>query len=235
MVFKEVIMTKTSLSGWNFCHELLNESHVIIGGATGSGKSVLLDDILYTLAGYDPNDDRIVLLDIKRVGLKKWRKLPHVIRFETEFDTIRSALSWVNAEMDRRYVDMYRKDLELSDKYRIYVIIDEANEVLTDKACLEYVNRLMRLARAAEIHLIMATQDVSRTTGIPARIWKNASCTVGLRCNNPTDSRQIIGIGGCEKLPRFGQSYIRDSAGVHPQMIPLTTREKIDNRIHAYL
>ena len=222
-----------TLPGWDFCYKLLNEHHIVIGGGTGSGKSVLLDDIIFTATSYRPHDLQMFLIDIKRVGLKKWKNDPHVVSFVTEIEDIVPCLKRINRIMDDRYKEMDRLNLEQTTRSDIYVIIDEANEVLRQKGVIEHIDRLMRIARAAGIHLIMATQDVSRSTGIPARIFKNASCRIGLRCESAVDSRQVIGIGGCEKLPLYGQCYIRNGRGeLLYQNIPLTQREDIDIRVN---
>ena len=211
--------------------EIINESHVVIGGASGAGKSVLLDDLIYNLTAFNPEYQKIVLIDPKRVSFLKWSAFPHVLELVTEPHEITQALERLNQEMDYRYNLMQKQGLEESDKYLIHVIIDEANEVLRDKRNLELVDRLFRLARAASIHCILASQDVSRSTGIPARIWKNSSCNIGLRCNNATDSRQVIFDKGCESLPKYGYCIVRSCEGLYKVKVPYTDREKIKNRL----
>ena len=222
------------MEGYKFCFELLKEAHIGIGGMTGSGKSVLLDDLIFTLSAHHPSQQRIVLIDPKRVGLRKWRKLPHVIDYATEMDDIIMALRRVEAEMDARYELMERLDQEQSNLAPIHVVIDEANEVLRNKTAEAIIDRLMRVARASNISLILATQDMSRQTGIPARFWKNMTCCIGLRCINQIDSRQIIGTRGCETLPQYGQAYILNSKGIRLATIPMTDRWEIDLRVHAW-
>ena len=107
-----------------------------------------------------------------------------------------------------------------SDHNYVHVVIDELAEVARVKGSLERIDKLMRLGRAARIHLIMATQNVSRSSGIPAYIWQNVTCTIGLRCRSAIESRQIIGVKGCEDLPRYGYCYIQDANGIRLEQVP---------------
>lgn len=228
-------MAYTTLPGWDFCFKLADETHVMIGGKAGAGKSTLLADILFTLTGYDPHCQKLVLIDLKRVELIDWVDFPHTLQLVTEPEDVNGCLDWVIDEMESRYIEMARKRQKKSECCRIHVVIDEMAEVMRVKGAEERIDALMRLGRAAGIHLIMATQNVSRGKGgVPARIWQNVSCSVGLRCTTPIESRQIIKVKGCEDLPRYGQCYISNADGLKLQSVPQTSEEMIAERLAMY-
>ena len=224
-----------TLNGWDFAFRLLlEESHCIIGGTTGSGKSTLLTDILYTATAFDPQCEKLVLIDLKRVELTDWTSFPHTLKTVTEPEDVNRCLDWVIKEMESRYKVMQKRRQKKSDMCRIHVVIDELAEVMRVKGAEERIDKLMRLGRAANIALIMATQNVSRSSGIPARIYQNASCRIGLRCTSPIESRQIIGVKGCECLPRYGKCYIQNADGLLLQDVPQTPQQLIEQRLQMY-
>lgn len=218
--------------GYEFAVNWLEEPHILIAGCTGSGKSVLLNDILFTLTGYGYTERKMILIDLKRVELKKWSKFPHTHECITEPEQVIPCLDNVIRFMEYRYKKMERLDQEMSTDGDLYIIIDELAEVLRIKGTEERIDTLLRLARACRIHLIMATQNPARTGkgSIPASIQKNVSVAVGLRCRSAVESRQIIGINGCEQLPRYGHAIVFDSNGYHHLGIPFVTREMIEDR-----
>lgn len=228
-------MAYTTLLGWDFCFKLADETHLMIGGKAGSGKSTLLADFLYTLVGRDPHCQKLVLIDLKRVELIDWVDFPHTLKCVTEPEDVNDCLDWVIDEMESRYLEMAKKHQKLSDCCEIHVVIDETAEVMRVKGAEERIDQIMRLGRAARIHLVMATQNVARGKGgVPARIWQNVSCRVGLHCTTPIESRQIIGIKGCESLPRYGQCYINNADGIRLQSVPRTSEEMIKERLELF-
>lgn len=199
---------------------LTMESHILIGGATGSGKSVLLNDFLYCLTRYPRNDQQLILIDLKRVELSRWRSFPQVLTSVTEPEQVVPLLDRVVDHMEWRYREMEKRCQVESEYNYLHIVIDEMAEVCRVKGALDRIDKLMRLGRAAHIHIIMATQNVSRLSGIPAYIWQNVTCTIGLRCRSAIESRQIIGVAGCEDLPRHGYCYIQNADGLFLQEIP---------------
>lgn len=227
--------TYTALPGWDFCFKLAEETHVMIGGKAGAGKSTFLADMLFTLTGFKPNSQKLVLIDLKRVELIDWVDFPHTVELVTEPEDVNACLDRVIDEMESRYITMARKRQKKTDCCRIHVVIDEMAEVMRVKGAEERIDQIMRLGRAAGIHLLMATQNVSRGKGgVPARIWQNVSCSVGLRCTTPIESRQIIGVKGCEALPRYGQCYISNADGLILQDVPQTSEAMIQERLELY-
>lgn len=243
---KPVYNQPENLRYWEFADKLLKEPHVLIAGTTGSGKSTLINDILYTLSAYSPQNKEIILIDLKRVELKRWKKLPHVKACVTEPEQVIPLLNRVIDLMEYRYRKMEMLDQTRSTDKDLYVVIDELAEVIKIKEEKTKLNRnpvsvamqidkLMRLSRAARIHLILATQIPNRSaSGIPATIFANVSCSIGLRCRSAIESRQIINTKGCEELPRYGLAYILNTDGLTLQEIPLTSDEEIQERIAVY-
>ena len=227
--------------GWNLKEEqyanmvaLCNEHHLMIAGTTGSGKSVLVDDLLYALTGRDPSTQQIILIDLKRISFLKWRKFPHVVSLVTEPEDVCPMLDRVIDEMERRYKEMMARELEQSRACHIHVVIDELAQVMTVKGAEERIDQLLRLARASNIHMVLATQNPSRSSGIPAKIWQNVTCSVGLRCKSSTESRQVIGVKGCEDLPEYGYAYVQYSKGLCRIQIPKLERYQIDCQLAMY-
>ncbi len=223
-----------TLSGWDFCFNIAQETHVVIGGQAGSGKSTLLADILYTLTAYDPQCEKLVLIDLKRVELTDWEDFPHVLCTVTEPEDVNKCLDKIIKEMNARYKIMWKRRQKKSDMARIHIVIDELAQVLRVKGAEERIDEIMRVGRASNISLIMATQNVSRSSGIPGRIYQNATCRIGLRCTTPIESRQIIGVKGCECLPQYGKCYIQNADGLLLQDVPQTPQHLIDARLQQY-
>lgn len=209
----------------NEFYNICNETHIMIGGTTGSGKSTLIHDLIACLTSYGVQEQKLVLIDLKRIELRQWRKDPHTIMTVTEPSQVLKCLDAVIDKMEERYKEMERNDTTHCNKCFITVVIDELAEVLRVKGAEERIDTLLRLARAANIQLIMATQNPSRSSGIPARLWQNVTCTIGLRCKSATESRQVIGVSGCELLPRYGKAYVQDANGLRMIDIPQASKE----------
>ncbi len=225
----------TSLPGFNFAHKLLASNHVLIGGCTGSGKSVLLSDILWTLSGYNPHDDKYILVDLKRVELNHFKRFPHCIRFVNDKADVIPVLDRLVDIMNTRYSRMEKLEQRQSKEFRIYLIIDEFTQVLDicGKQAELKIAELLRMARAANIHLILATQDVSRKA-IPASIQKNIVTRVGLACETAIDSKQIIGIPGCEQLPDYGYAYLKQGRKLDLFQVPMISDTDIQTRLNYW-
>ncbi len=228
-------MKYATLPGWDFAFNLMDEAHIMIGGCTGSGKSTMLADLLFTLTAYNPDYQKLILIDLKRVELIDWVEFPHTLKCVTEPDEVNGTLDCLIDEMERRYQEMARLHQKKSERYTIHLVIDELAEVLRVRGALDRIDKLMRLGRASGIHLILATQAVHRGQGgIPGMIWQNVSCRIGLRCTTAIESRQVIGVKGCESLPRYGECYIQNADGLQLQSVPLTTEQMIQERLQWY-
>lgn len=216
--------------------DILEQVHTLIAGATKSGKSVLINSLIYTALHFAPNEKEFILIDPKRVELVNYKELPHTIRYASEPADIVQALKEAIQIMENRYKWMqrhYLKDYPGSD---IYVIVDEFADLMTTqkRETLPMLCRLAQLGRAARLHLILATQRPTRDI-INGQITVNIDSRVALRCPTAQDSRNIISEKGAEKLPRYGLGYYLTPETMHPVQvdIPLTPLEDI-HRIIKY-
>jgi S-DNA-T family DNA segregation ATPase FtsK/SpoIIIE len=189
--------------------------HMLIAGATGSGKSVALNTILCSmLYCAAPTMTQFVMIDPKQVELSAYAGLPHLATpIITSAQEAVNTLASVNAAMDKRYKAMARKRTKNSDEAgypRMVVVIDElADLMLTSKRAVEEsIIRIAQLGRAAGIHLLIATQKpvVSVVTGL---IQGNIPCKLALQTASTSDSVRILGHKGAESLLGRGDAWLK--------------------------
>jgi len=193
--------------------EISKLPHLLIAGATGSGKSVLLHTIICSmLFKASPSCTRFIMVDVKMVELTRYNNLPHLMTpVITEAKEAVGILESVCKLMDERYAQMAANpNIDLPS---IVVIIDElADLMLLSKSNVEnHIVRLAQKARAAKIHLIIATQS-PRVAVLTGLIRSNIPARVGLRTATAIDSRICIEQNGCEKLLGKGDGYFIDPA-----------------------
>lgn len=192
---------------------ILDQPHTLIAGATGSGKSVAINGIIYTALYQPPQDLQLVLIDPKRVELVKYRKLPHCTTYASEpADIVRTLKKCVDL-MEYRYKVMQARGMVKSTEPETYVIIDEFADLMTTnkRETLPMLCRLAQLGRAANIHLILATQRPTRDI-INGQIKVNLDCRLVLRCPSARDSVNILDRKGAELLPQYGRGIISTPA-----------------------
>lgn len=199
--------------------ELMDMPHLLIAGATGSGKSVCINSIITSLLyRSSPRDVRLILIDPKFVELQPYNDGPHLL-LPVLVDPKKAvmALEWVCQEMDERYkrlekrrvrnIDAYNAKLEPDEEPmpRIIVIVDEMADLMltAGKAIDEHIKRITAKARAAGICLILATQrpSVDVITGI---IKANIPSRIAFQVSSQIDSRTILDSQGAEKLLGYG-------------------------------
>ena len=206
--------------------DLAERPHLLIAGATGSGKSVALNGIITSLIiKYSPFDCSFVLIDPKKVELIQFSFLPHTARYASERDDMIRALQWAIDETDRRFTCMQRDMIKEYNGPHLYVVIDELADLMTTmkKETLPLLQRLAQIGRAAHVHVIACTQNVMAVT-IPTVLKCNFSTILGLRTANKQQSRFLISEVGCETLPdpkREGKGYgfLRDGADLEKLLI----------------
>lgn len=218
-----------TLPGFNFCHDILSANHCLIGGCTGSGKSNLLNCVLYTLTGYNPEYNQCIIIDLKRIDFTQWQKFPHIAKIVKDPGLVNAYLDLVISEMYDRYSEMERNETNICNRCTLYVIIDEFAQVLTIPGTEQKIIELGRLARAADIHVILGTQDCSKKT-ISAQIQQNFVYTVGLKCKDKVASKQVIGKYGLEKLPKYGKAIVCNGMDYNEIEIPFITKSDIQKR-----
>jgi S-DNA-T family DNA segregation ATPase FtsK/SpoIIIE len=189
--------------------------HMLIAGATGSGKSVALNTILCSmLYCATPTMTQFVMIDPKQVELSAYAGLPHLAApIITSAGEAVGMLSGVNAAMDKRYKAMARKRTKSGAEAgfpRMVVVIDELADLMltSKKAVEESIIRIAQLGRAAGIHLLIATQKpvVSVVTGL---IQGNIPCKLALQTASTGDSVRILGHKGAETLLGKGDALLK--------------------------
>lgn len=220
---------------YNHIHDMLNKPHLLIAGSTGSGKSVLLNTIIYTALLKSPARIEFILIDPKRVELIDYKPLPHTKIYASEPPQIIDALNYAVGLMETRYKAMQQHREKKSTESHVYVIVDEFADLMTTqkKETLPLLVRLAQLGRAANIHLILATQRPTADI-INGQIKVNIDSRVALRCPTARDSQNIINTKGAESLPLYGYGYYLTSTGLQLIEIPLTQQADIYRRIEHW-
>lgn len=185
---------------------MLAQTHLLVAGCTGSGKSVVINGLIYTALFYRPVEKQFILIDPKRVELNEYRDLPHTICYASELETMYNALRLAMDICEKRYHKMQVKGLRLYNGSDVYIIIDEfADLILTDKKRIKpLIQRLAQIGRAARIHIVLCTQTPISAV-IPTEIKCNFDSRIGLKTRSKQDSINILGFTGLESLPRYGQ------------------------------
>lgn len=203
---------------WDVATDVLKTPHALIAGTTGSGKSTCLNTIICQALQRSPKDCKMMFIDLKRVELARYKNVPHSIGFYTEPNELNFALDDIIQEMENRYKRMPQGQYQ-SLEPDIYLIIDELAYTVTVKGVLQRLTQIGRLGRAANIHMICATQDPSRKT-LCAQLMQNFTSAIALRCRSAIESRQIIGISGAELLPAYGRGIYWGPTGHRNIEIP---------------
>jgi S-DNA-T family DNA segregation ATPase FtsK/SpoIIIE len=198
--------------------------HLLIAGATGSGKSVLTNSfIMSLLMKRSPDEVRFIMVDPKQVELSDYNGIPHLLTpVITEMDKVVNALKWAVAEMESRYtifrenkvknLEGYNKQMGFSALPYIVIVIDEMADMMltSNRADIEAnIVRLAQKARATGIHLILATQrpSVNVITGL---IKANIPGRVGMSVTTNVDSRVILDVNGAESLLGKGDLLFKE-------------------------
>ena len=229
-----------NVEGACICPDITKMPHLLVAGTTGSGKSICLSSLLISLLyKYGPEELRFILVDPKQVEFISYDKLPHLMINEIIYDVDKAikALNWAIKEMERRYTlfkDMtetganakghvktatkdlneYNAHLEdgLEKLPKIVIVLDEFGDLMLQakKDIESRIIKLVQKARAAGIHLILATQrpSVDCITGL---IKSNLPTRIGFKVGSFDDSRTIFDVGGAEKLLGKGDMYFRSA------------------------
>lgn len=212
---------------------ILSGYHTLIAGKTGSGKSVVIDGLICTiLSEFTPREVIMLIGDPKRVDFHKYRKAGHVKIYADTVPDIEKMLDTAIELMNTRYKIMKVKKINKWDGRRVVIIIDEiADLMLSDrkKAITQKLVKLLQLARAAKITVIMATQ-VIRSYILTAPIVANMQ-PLGLQTRNALESRMIIQESGCENLPKYGECLYATVDGLEKFKVPLIPDTTINELI----
>lgn len=213
MSSKLAIALGLNVSGQPVISDIDKMPHVLIAGATGSGKSVCINSIITSiLFRATPQEVKFILVDPKRVELTVYNDIPHLLTpVIVEPEKVVSALKWALSEMDRRYkqfaevgarnIASYNEMAGFQALPYIVIIIDELADIIlfAPSEVEDSITRLAQMARATGIHLVLATQrpSVDVLTGL---IKANINCRISFNVNSMVDSRVIIDSPGAEKL-----------------------------------
>ena len=223
------------ISGQPIIADLAKMPHLLIAGATGSGKSVCINSIITSIMyKAHPNDVKLILIDPKVVELSVYNGIPHLdTPVVTKAKKASGALSWAVTEMMKRY-DMFSeakvRDIKGYNEYikdkgypqmpQIVIIIDELADLMmvAPNEVEDSICRLAQLARAAGMHLIIATQrpSVNVITGI---IKANIPSRIAFAVTSAIDSRTILDMGGAEKLLGRGDMLYHPYGSNKPQRV----------------
>lgn len=200
------------VSGAQVIDDLDRMPHVLIAGATGSGKSIMLRTILATiLFRASPEEVRFILVDPKRVEFSNYNGIPHLLMpVIVEPDKTLPALKWAMAEMNKRYklfqesgardIGDYNSKAEEKIPYVLIVVDELADIMVVAPAEVEKaITRLAQMARATGLHLVLATQRPS-TDVLTGLIKANIPCRVAFNVTSQIDSRVVLDMPGAEKL-----------------------------------
>ena len=204
------------VSGAAIADDLASLPHLLIAGATGSGKSVCINTLIATLLFRNtPDDLRLLMVDPKRVELSAYDGIPHLLApVVVEMERVVGVLNWVTHEMERRYKVFARAGSRNIQSYNqlasargemalpyIVVFIDELADLMmiSPDEVERLICRIAQMARATGIHLVIATQrpSVDVITGL---IKANIPARVSFAVSSQTDSRVILDVPGAEKL-----------------------------------
>ena len=238
-----------SISGTPIIGDLTSMPHLLIAGTTGSGKSVCINTIIVSLL-YKLNPDlcKFILIDPKMLELSTYEGIPHLLTpVITDAKKATSALSWTVKEMNSRYklmskvgvrnIDGYNSKHKLKMPYLV-VVVDEMSDLMlvAGKEIENYIQKLSQMARAAGIHIIMATQRPSVDV-ITGTIKANFPTRISFQVSSKIDSRTILGEQGAEQLLGKGDMLFMSSANrivrIHGPYISESEIEKIANSLRA--
>lgn len=203
--------------------DMAQQTHLLIAGAAGSGKSVVINGIIHALMHDTPAADRLILIDLKRVELHDYIELPHVLAYADSVESALGALQVALDAIEARYADMQRRHLRMYDGSHIYIVIDELADLMTTAKAqvTPLLQRICQIGRGALVHVIAATQCPLASV-IPTPIKVNFSAMLGLHTRSAQDSRNIIGAKGCELLPMYGKGvYVRPGEAPVKVSIPM--------------
>lgn len=215
--------------------DMAKQSHLMIAGKTGAGKSVVINGIIYSLLCQRfPSECQLILIDPKRVELAQWRKVPHCIQYASEPGEPQKALETALQIVESRFKQMQRSGKKKYSGGAVYVVIDELADLMTTckKEILPRLQRLAQIGRAANVHIIAATQ-CPLTKIIPTEIKVNFDAVLGLKTVTSQHSRNIIEQKGCEDLPPYGFGYYSTPSGFELVELPLVPQEELD-RVEAH-
>ena len=238
-----------NISGTSIIGDLASMPHLLIAGTTGSGKSVCINTIILSLLyRHTPEKCKFILIDPKKLELSPYEGIPHLLcPVITEAKKAASVLGWVVREMENRYRLMTKEGVRNIEGYNskhklpmpfIVVVVDEMSDLMlvAGKEIENYIQKLSQMARAAGIHIIMATQRPSVDV-ITGTIKANFPTRISFQVTSKIDSRTILGEQGAEQLLGKGDMLFMSSANkmirIHAPFVSENEIEKVNNYLRS--
>ena len=238
-----------NISGIPVVGDLASMPHLLIAGTTGSGKSVCINTIILSLLYRHPPDKcKFILIDPKMLELSTYEGIPHLLcPVITKAKKAASVLGWVVKEMENRYRLMTKEGVRNIDGYNakhtlampyIVVVVDEMSDLMlvAGKEIENYIQKLSQMARAAGIHIIMATQRPSVDV-ITGTIKANFPTRISFQVTSKIDSRTILGEQGAEQLLGKGDMLYMSSANrivrIHAPFVSDNEIEKVNSYLRG--
>ena len=238
-----------NISGKPVVGDLTSMPHLLIAGTTGSGKSVCINTIILSLLyRHTPEKCKFILIDPKMLELSTYEGIPHLLcPVITEAKKAASVLGWVVKEMESRYRLMTKEGVRNIDGYNtkhklpmpyIVVVVDEMSDLMlvAGKEIENYIQKLSQMARAAGIHIIMATQRPSVDV-ITGTIKANFPTRISFQVTSKIDSRTILGEQGAEQLLGKGDMLYMSSANkivrIHAPFVSDDEIEKVNKSLRT--
>tara|TARA_B110000114_G_C15076049_1_gene391849 strand:- start:75 stop:2165 length:2091 start_codon:yes stop_codon:yes gene_type:complete len=238
-----------NISGLPIVDDLATMPHLLIAGTTGSGKSVCINTIILSLLyRHTPDKCKFILIDPKMLELSTYEGIPHLLcPVITEAKKAASVLGWVVKEMGSRYRLMTKEGVKNIDGYNtkhktpmpyIVVVVDEMSDLMlvAGKEIENYIQKLSQMARAAGIHIIMATQRPSVDV-ITGTIKANFPTRISFQVTSKIDSRTILGEQGAEQLLGKGDMLYMSSANriirIHAPYVSENEIERVNSALRA--
>ena len=246
-----IIALGKTASGEIMIEDLAKMPHALIAGATGSGKSVCVNVIIASiLCRYRPDEVKLILIDLKQVEMGNYSGLPHMLFKEPLYDMhqIVNALKWIRQETENRFslfkslhvrnLSEYNKLPDVHRLPRIVIIIDEASELMTKQEVRKTVestlSSLARVARAAGVHLLFATQNPVKEV-ITNEIQNNLNTKIAFAVGDYNHSMVIFKAKGAECLLGYGDMYIKRGQQMQRGQCALISTEESEDIVNFIL
>lgn len=230
-------------------NDMAAQPHLLVAGATGSGKSVVVNGIIYNLMHRCPSAAGLILIDPKRTELRQYASIPHTLMYAdriTQDDrtgtgkTCIDALQYAKQLTENRFATMQKNGWREWQSGDVYVIIDELAALMTTnrKAVQPILQYLGIIARAAHVHLICCTQTVKADV-LPTTITCNFDSRVALRTSTAQQSRMLVDTNGCEKFPspvieHKAYCYFKVGADLTMYNVPKYPEHEVENLVNYW-